>query len=128
WALIGLSRGGSDATVIREFDMRTREFVAGGYKLPEAKTDISWESADSVLVGTDFGPGSLTDSGYPRIVKRWHRGQPLASASTVFEGQAKDVAVQAQVDHTPGFERVVISRAVDFYNTEEFLWHDGGPA
>ena len=87
-ALISLSRGGSDATVVREFDMRTRQFVADGFELPEAKTDISWQDADTVLVGTDFGPGSLTDSGYPRIVKRWRRGQPLAEAETLFAGRA----------------------------------------
>ena len=68
-ALISLSRGGSDAAIVREFDMGTREFVAGGFELPEAKTQISWYDADTVLLGTDFGDGSLTDSGYPRLVK-----------------------------------------------------------
>ena len=73
-ALISLSRGGSDAAVVREFDMRTREFVDDGFELPEAKSQISWEDEDTVLVGTDFGEGSLTESGYPRLVKRWRRG------------------------------------------------------
>ncbi|OYU93257.1 MAG: hypothetical protein CFE45_21105 [Burkholderiales bacterium PBB5] len=63
----------------------------------------------------------MTDSGYPRIVKRWQRGQPLAEAITVFEGQAKDVAVSAWVDHTPGHVRTVVLRATDFYNTEQYL-------
>ena len=76
-ALISLSRGGSDAAVVREFDMRTSEFVAGGFEVPEAKTQISWEDENTVLIGTDFGDGSLTDSGYPRLVKRWRRGTPL---------------------------------------------------
>ena len=75
-ALISLSRGGSDASVFREFDMRTRSFVKGGFEIPEAKSRVAWEDHDTLLVGTDFGPGSLTESGYPRIVKRWHRGQP----------------------------------------------------
>jgi prolyl oligopeptidase len=119
-ALIGLSRGGSDATVIREFDIRSRTFVAGGYELPEAKTDITWESADSVLVGTDFGPGSLTDSGYPRIVKRWHRGQPLSEATTLFTGEPSDVSVGAGYDPTPGFERLFIARSFDFFNRERY--------
>ena len=87
-ALISLSRGGSDAAIVREFDMRTREFVDGGFELPEAKTRIDWVDEDTVLVGTDFGDGSLTESGYPRLVKRWHRGQPLADAETVFSGEA----------------------------------------
>ena len=77
-ALISLSRGGSDAAMVREFDMHTREFVADGFELPEAKTQISWEDGNTVLVGTDFGEDSLTESGYPRLVKRWRRGQPLA--------------------------------------------------
>jgi prolyl oligopeptidase len=119
-ALIGLSRGGSDATVVREFGMRTREFVENGFELPEAKTDITWESADSVLVGTDFGPGSLTDSGYPRIVKRWRRDQPLSEATTLFTGEPADVSVGAGYDPTPGFERLFIARSFDFFNRERY--------
>ena len=57
-ALVSLSRGGSDAAIVREFDMLTREFVSDGFEVPEAKTQISWENPDSVLIGTDFGPGS----------------------------------------------------------------------
>ena len=64
-ALVSLSRGGSDAAIVREFDMATREFVTDGFQVPEAKTQISWEDPDTVLIGTDFGPDSLTESGYP---------------------------------------------------------------
>ncbi len=119
-ALVELSRGGSDATVVREFDMATRQFVVGGFEVPEAKTSISWEDHDTVLVGTDFGPDSLTESGYPRIVKRWRRGEPLAEARTVFEGIASDVSVGAGFDPTPGFERLIASRSIDFFNRERF--------
>lgn len=73
-----------------------------------------------MLVGTDFGPDSLTDSGYPRIVKRWRRGQPLAEAQTVFSGASGDVTVAARVDRTPGFQRTFISRAIDFFNDEVY--------
>ncbi|MDD7811751.1 prolyl oligopeptidase family serine peptidase [Mycobacterium sp. CSUR Q5927] len=120
-ALVSLSRGGSDAVVVREFDMTTREFVppaSGGFQLAEAKTRIGWEDEDTVLVGTDFGPDSLTESGYPRIVKRWRRGQTLADAETLFAGEATDVVVGAGRDRTPGFERTLVSRAVDFFNDE----------
>ena len=117
-ALISLSRGGADAVVVREFDMRTREFVKGGFELPEAKTQITWADENTVLVGTDFGPGSLTDSGYARLVKRWRRGETLADAVTVYSGEQADVLVAASVDRTPGFERTMISRAVDFFNDE----------
>ncbi|OBJ32024.1 MULTISPECIES: prolyl oligopeptidase family serine peptidase [Mycolicibacter] len=122
-ALISLSRGGSDAVVVREFDMATREFVgpAGqGFELPEAKTRIGWEDDDTVLVGTDFGADSLTESGYPRMVKRWRRGQDLAQAETVFTGSATDVVVAAGRDRTPGFERTMVSRAIDFFNDEVY--------
>jgi prolyl oligopeptidase len=119
-ALIELSRGGADATIVREFDMEKREFVTDGFSLPEAKTNITWEGDDAVLVGTDFGPGSLTESGYPRIVKRWRRGQPLSQAETLFEGEASDVSVGAGYDPTPGFERLLVSRSVDFFNSERF--------
>ena len=104
-ALISLSRGGSDAAVVREFDMRTGEFVADGFEVPEAKTQISWEDEDTVLIGTDFGEGSLTESGYPRLVKRWRRGTPLDDAETLFSGSSTDVIVAASRDRTPGFER-----------------------
>lgn len=124
-ALISLSRGGADATVVREFDMRTRQFVDDGFTLPEAKTDIGWEGPDAVIVGTDFGAGSLTDSGYPRVTKRWRRGQPLAEAETLFEGAASDVSVGAGYDPTPGFERLLVTRATDFFNRERFELRDG---
>ncbi|HET6736088.1 MAG TPA: prolyl oligopeptidase family serine peptidase [Mycobacterium sp.] len=119
-ALISLSRGGSDAAIVREFDMRTRSFVTGGFELPEAKTQISWEDENTVLLGTDFGDGSLTESGYPRLVKRWRRGQPLDDAQTLFSGADTDVIVAASVDRTPGFERTVLHRAVDFFNDEVY--------
>lgn len=127
-ALVSLSRGGSDAVVVREFDMTTREFVGPdrqGFELPEAKTRISWADDDTVLVGTDFGADSLTESGYPRMVKRWRRGQDLAQAETVFTGSVTDVLVAAGADRTPGFERTMVSRAIDFYNDQVYELRDG---
>src|SRR3984957_18013795 len=89
-ALISLSRGGSDAAVGAEFNMARREFVADGFEVPEAKTQIGWEDENTVLLGTDFGDDSLTESGYPRLVKRWRRGQPLAEAELVFSAAPTD--------------------------------------
>ncbi len=117
-ALIGLSRGGSDASIVREFDMLTREFVTDGFELPQAKSQTAWADPDTVLVGTDFGADSLTESGYPRVIKRWRRGTPLTDGETVFEGTRSDVRVFASVDRTPGFERTVLGRALDFWNDE----------
>ncbi|MFI9401832.1 prolyl oligopeptidase family protein [Nocardia sp. NPDC052316] len=127
--LISLSRGGADAKVVREFDMTTRTFIDpadGGFFLPEAKSEMRWIDIDSVYVGTDFGPGSLTESGYPRIAKRWQRGTDLADAVTVFEGEPGDVAVSAGYDRTPGYERHFIGRATDFFNEEVYLLENDG--
>ena len=79
--LVQLSRGGADAVVVREFDLVDNRFVAGGFVLPEAKSDVEWIDEDTLYVGTDFGPGSLTDSGYARVIKAWQRGTPLAEAA-----------------------------------------------
>lgn len=96
-SLLSLSRGGSDATFLKEFDMLAEEFVAEDpFNLPEAKTRASYKSRDVLLVGSSFEDdkeGSLTDSGYPRTVREWERGTPISEAKTVFEGEKTDVAV-----------------------------------
>ena len=93
--LVRLSRGGADAVETREFDVATKRFVEGGFRLPEAKGAVAWVDADTLLVSTDFGPGSMTDSGYPRVVKRWARGTPIEDAETVYEGATSDVGIWA---------------------------------
>ena len=82
---------------------------------------MAWLGPDEILVGTDFGPGTLTTSGYARVIKRWKRGTPLAEAATVFEVQATDLSAAVLVDRTPGFERVLLSRSIDFYRSQDFL-------
>lgn len=121
-ALISLSRGGADATVLREFDLATRQFVPEGFSLPEAKTDIHWLDADHCLVGSDFGPGTLTDSGYARQIRLWQRGQPISQATLIFEARQTDVSAFASVDRTPGCERVLLGRSPDFYTHELSQW------
>ena len=122
--LISLSRGGADAAVLREFDTVAKTFVDGGFALAEAKSDVDWIDADTLYVGTDFGPGSMTSSGYPRVVKRWSRGTPLGTATTVYEAEADDMAAHVSVDSTPGHERTLIVRAIDFYTHHYFLLED----
>ncbi|MEO8059609.1 MAG: prolyl oligopeptidase family serine peptidase [Burkholderiales bacterium] len=119
--LVMLSRGGADANVVREFDTVAKSFVKDGFVLTEAKSDIDWIDADTVFVGTEFGPGSMTDSGYPRVVKRWKRGTPLTDAITVFEGEKADVSVRVSVDTTPGHERTIVTRSLDFYRSKRLL-------
>jgi len=119
--LLSLSRGGADAVVVREFDVRTKEFVADGFVLPESKSRVAWRGPDSLFVATNFGPGSLTDSGYPRTVRQWTRGTPLTAAVEVYAGQQQDVSVGASRDLTPGFERDFIYRGVTFWTNELYL-------
>ncbi len=123
--LMSLSIGGADATVVREFDTQSKSFVEGGFQLEEAKSGISWIDQDTVFVGTDFGPGSMTTSGYARIAKRWKRGTPLAAAEVVFEGKPEDVWAYAFADTTPGFQRQGVYRGITFYTNEAFLLQDG---
>ena len=124
-SLVSLSRGGGDAHVVREFDLETKEFVTGGFSLPEAKTSIAWIDEDTLFVATDFGPGSMTSSGYPRIVKEWRRGTPLSEAALVYEALPDDLSASAYRDHTPGHEHQFVHRQVGFYSSELFL-REGG--
>ena len=91
--LVLLSPGGTDAQVVREFDLTTGTFVDGGFALPEAKSEVAWVNRDTLLVATDFGAGTLTGSGYPRIAKLWRRGTPLASARVVTQRPAGIVGI-----------------------------------
>lgn len=112
--LVGLSIGGADAAVRREFDLATEKFVEGGFTVPESKSQISWRDRDSVFLGPAFTDEQVTDSGYPRRVQLWRRGTPRDEAETVFEGDRGDVAVSGYrlwdgddyydlVVQTPGF-------------------------
>jgi prolyl oligopeptidase len=126
--LVALSRGGSDADETREFDLQDKAFVKDGFFRPDAKGSLSWRDRDSVYVSTDFGPGSMTTSGYARIVKLWQRGTPMASAHTLFEAGEKDLGAQGYRDHAPGFERDFIWRGFAFYDNELYLLgKDGKP-
>ncbi len=117
--LVSLSDGGQDAKVVREFDQTTRSFVADGFVLPEAKSNVTWQDADTLLVATDFGDHSLTESGYPYIIKQWHRGQPLAQAREIYRGTAQDVvASPGRVDGDRGDVLLVVARARTFFSTD----------
>jgi prolyl oligopeptidase len=119
--MISLSAGGSDAAELREFDTKAKDFVAGGFSLPEAKSQVNWRDADTLWVGTDFGPGSLTSSGYPRIVKLWKRGTPLSSATTVFEGKTEDVASAGGTEILSDGRYDIVTRTPAFFRQELFL-------
>ncbi|MET1112925.1 MAG: prolyl oligopeptidase family serine peptidase [Allosphingosinicella sp.] len=95
--LVNLSDGGGDATVIREFDTATRRFVDGGFSLSEGKQDGEWEDRDSIIVARDWGPGTMTESGYAFVVKRLRRGQTLDQAVEIYRGEKSDVGAGAFV-------------------------------
>ncbi|WP_027081731.1 prolyl oligopeptidase family serine peptidase [Lysobacter sp. HA18] len=124
--LLALSNGGSDADVTREFDLTTKSFVTDGFYRPEAKGGMDWIDIDHAYVYSDFGAGTMTPSGYPRIVKEWTRGTPLASAKVVYEGTDADMYIAAMHDSTPGFERDFVSRTIAFYNDELYLRRKDG--
>ena len=119
--LVSLSPGGTDADVVREWDMAMRRFVEGGFAIPEAKNDVSWVDADTLLVGTDYGAGSMTNSGYARIVKEWKRGTSLSAARTVLEGKAEDVSVQSRAIMDRSRRWVFGLRGKDFYTSDASL-------
>ncbi|HEY8698103.1 MAG TPA: prolyl oligopeptidase family serine peptidase [Rhizomicrobium sp.] len=124
--LVNLSRGGGDAHVVREFDLATKTFLTSGFTLPEAKSNATYVDEDTILFGSDFGKDSLTASGYPRIVKLWHRGAPIADAKTVVEGKPTDVSVDPLVARGPDGPTPIVARAVSFFQAEYYVVQNDG--
>ena len=123
--LITLSRGGSDAAEEREFDMVDRKFVEGGFFVPEAKSGVAWVDKDTLWVGTDWGEGSLTESGYPRVVKEWKRGTPLSEARTLFEAEAGDIGLWPVSFEAAQGRVSMLFRSLTFFTSEAYLGLDG---
>ena len=119
--MVGLSRGGKDATVYREFSVPDKAFVEGGFMIPEAKSAMAWENENTLLVGTDWGPGSLTESGYPAVIKRWARGSELSSAGEVFASPVTDVRPAVTVMLDGDTRHTLITRAVTFFERQYLL-------
>ncbi len=124
--LLTLSRGGTDASVIREYDIEARAFVDDGFVIPESKGWSDWLDQDRLLVATDFGEGTMTTSGYPRIVKIWERGTPLDEAVTLFEGKVEDVWARGFTIDSPEGSVAMISRGISFFQSEYFVLDDQG--
>ncbi len=122
--LVSLSDGGKDAVVVREYDTVEKKFVQNGFNLPEGKHRIAWMDNDTLLVATDFGPGTLTESGYPFIVKALNRGQKLANAVEVFKGSARDGGYGVSPDVLRSSKgqvtAVIISRPLDTFRQETY--------
>ena len=118
--LVELSSGGGDAVTIREFDMQAKAFVENGFQLPAAKTRVTWMDRDTLLVATDFGPGTLTESGYPRVIKRWKRGTTLDEARTVHQASRDSVGVRSQRFRTDGGNIDVVTESLTFWSSSYF--------
>lgn len=119
--LVTISRGGADASEVREFDLSSKQWVKDGFHLAESKGEVDWRTLDSVYIARDFGPGSMTTSGYPRIVKEWKRGTPMADAKVVIEGRETDVGMGVMVIDESGRQYEIVRRAITYWDGEDFL-------
>ncbi|MBV9884645.1 MAG: S9 family peptidase [Sphingomonadaceae bacterium] len=128
YCLVSLSDGGRDANVVREFDLRERRFVNGGFSLPEGKQGVTWEDADTILVEREWGPGTMTQSGYPFVVKRLHRGQSLDQAVEVFRGTPDDVGTSGFVlrDSDGRAHGTGAVRNLDIFHRQWVFFRPGG--
>jgi prolyl oligopeptidase len=126
--LVSLSDGGEDAVTVREFDLPNRNFTKRGFDLPKSKQSTAWVNRDRLLIASDFGPGTLTASGYPYVVKSLKRGEPLSAAREVFRGTPEDVAVEVStwVDGA-GDTAVLIMRGISFFESKYYLVGSEGP-
>jgi len=125
--ILALSRGGGDATVLREFDLVARDFVAGGFELPEAKSDCDWLDADTLLLWSALGEGMATDSGYARTIRLWRRGTDIAQAPVLFETTPEKIYAWASIDRTQASSTVWYMERLDFYNMETWRGDGTGP-
>ena len=126
--MISLSNGGLDASTDREFDIETRQFVQGGFVVPEAKSNLGWLDRDTLLVATNWGEGSLTESGYPFILRSWRRGTPLSSATEIMRGEASDVSLGVvTLEDESGDHIAIATEAETFFETVYSLITLEGP-
>jgi len=128
--MVALSVGGEDAITLREFDLKSAKFIEGGFVMPRGKQRMDWLDKDTLLIGRDWGPGTMSEAGYPITVRKWKRGTPLESAVEVYRGSTKDngygddgeVLVDGQGHRVP-----TIERSVTTFETEHYLLLPSGP-
>jgi prolyl oligopeptidase len=128
-ALVNLSDGGRDAYELREIDLESGQFVPDGFRLPASKQDAAWFEPDTLAVARDWGPGTMTASGYAYIVKLLRRGQPLSAAREIFRGTPQDVGAGPVLlcDNATGRAWPGIHRDVNFFESETYLLLGGTP-
>jgi prolyl oligopeptidase len=118
--LVNLSPGGGDAAEYFEYDPAAHSFIPDGFHLAEAKSNAQYLDDDTIIFATDFGPGTLTKSSYPRIVKIWHRGTPLSDAKTVYEAGVGDISAEPHVYRGPYGTIALIRRGLTFFTAEQY--------
>ena len=125
--MVYLSDGGKDASIAREFDLDTLDFVDGGFELPESQGSASWVDQDTLLVSRDFGDGTVTDSFYPFTTRVWKRGTALEDAPEIFRGEKSDVSAGAYLlrDGEGTIHGRMAYRGVSFHEREYFYEMDG---
>ncbi len=123
--LVSLSPGGGDAVTLQEFDMKKKRFIKDGFSLPKSKMRINWRDQDHLFVGTDFGPGSMTDSGYPRIMKLWQRGTDISAAKTLMAVDNKSVSVFAYRSGQGDEAKDFLIDSTSFWTNKYYQWVDG---
>ena len=120
--IVNLSKGGGDATVKKEFDVTTKEFIENGFYIPESKGGASYIDKNTLIVSSDFGENTMTSSGYPRQVKLWKRGTLLKDAELIFEGDLKDVGSGGFLIRDGDKKYTTIRRRITFYTGYYYVW------
>ena len=116
--LLNLSDGGKDESVIREFDASKKSFVTGGFSVSESKGSATWVDKDNILVATNYGPGTMTTSGYPSIVKLWKRGADPAGAETLLKTDTATMGIFVSGMNVRGKQYAFVDLRKGFYETE----------
>jgi prolyl oligopeptidase len=118
--MLNLSRGGSDAVVMREFDLKQKSFVKDGFHVPQAKGYVNWIDKNTLIISTDFGEGTITSSGYPRMTKFWKRGTSLSEAQTIYEGEKNDVGIWGYVQNTSERQYIIVQRGISTFTSRVY--------
>jgi len=127
--MVQLSDGGKDASIWREFDLTTRQFVPNGFALPEAKSSLEWADENTLIVATNWGPNTLSTSGYPMIARLWRRGEPLSGAQEVLRAGDGDMGLFiGGLDDVDGTRIVVANQAHSFFEASQWRFDGATPA
>jgi prolyl oligopeptidase len=127
--LVALSAGGEDAATLREMNLKTGKFVEGGFVLSRGKQRVAWKDKDTLLIGRDWGTGTMSEAGYPITVREWKRGEPLESDKEVFRGDVKDNGYGDNpfvLRDGQGHHAAMVERNLTTFESEIYIMLPGG--